>query len=189
MTDFGSGVLHDTRGPSETDRSSGVLHDTRGPSENNRSSGIVASVRDAIIPTGIRNEQVTIRNVAADRLLRYPVEILSTRTGMDLTLTMDYEVYIVPSGNTLVPVGIMYEATAASGVTSAPTVSLGVDGGVDEIFPTEALVDFNVVGEAWSNWILAASQAVSSGSSINLSVTGGTATTLTGSFYLVGFLV
>ena len=153
-------------------------------------SAVIFLLSESTLGSGlIRNDQITVRNVASDRLLRYPVEILATRTGMDLTQTMNYEVYIVPTGNTLIPVGIIFEANAASGVTVAPIVGLGIDTGADEIFSTEGLVDFNVIGEVWSNWILAASQAVPSASSINLSITGGTASTLTASFYLVGFLV
>jgi len=151
---------------------------------------------DAEIPNSaglIRNDQVTVRNVSSDRLLRRPVEILATRTGVDLTQTADYQVYIVPANTTLVVVGIGMEATVVDTPSMVPSVSLGIDTGVDEIFAVEPLVDFNVVGDMWSNWVLGKSQALSvgqtTGTYINLSITGGTATTLTGSFYLFGFLL
>jgi hypothetical protein len=138
----------------------------------------------------LRSKQITERDIDVDRLVDLPVQILSSRFGVNMTTTMISELLVVPTGKTAIVLGIMFEATVADTVTGLPAVSLGIASGEDDIFDQEIMQSFNVVGDTWSNWLsYSHGRAAATGESIKVSITGATATTLISNIHLIGFLI
>jgi hypothetical protein len=138
----------------------------------------------------IRNKQITERDIATDRLVDIPVQILATRYGVDMTTSNVFSIYPVPADKITIILGILVEATVANTVTTAPSLSVGITSGETDIFDTEALVDLNAVGETWSNWLVFShSRAATPGEDIKVNLMGATAATLTADIHLIGFEV
>ena len=140
------------------------------------------------LPLLIRNEQITINDVAADRLINLPVQVLSSRTGLNLLTTQTLEIYQVPLATTSIVLGLFIEITAVNTVTAPPHIRLGIAAGEDDIFTPEALNGVDTLGESWSRWLLfSSSRAATASQFIKLGVEAGSATALEASVYLLGF--
>ncbi len=138
----------------------------------------------------IRNKQITQETLDADLLVDIPIQILSSRFGVDITQSMVSELLVVPTGKVAIIMGILFEATVANSVTVPAIASLGIASGEDDIFAAEMMQNFDVAGETWSNWLVFSSaRAATAGQSIKLNLTAATATTLISDIHLIGFLV
>lgn len=138
----------------------------------------------------IRSKQITERDITADRLVDIPVQVLSSRSGVDMTTTAVSELLAPATGKIAIILGILFEVTQANTVTVPATISVGVASGEDDIFASEAMQDFNAVGDTWSNWLVFShARAVTSGETAKVNITGATATALVSDIHLIGFLV
>jgi len=138
----------------------------------------------------IRNKQITQGTLDADRLVAIPIQILSSRFGVNMTQSFISELLVVPTGKAAIIMGILFEATVANSVTVPAIVSLGIASGENDIFATEMMQNFNVAGDTWSNWLVFSSaRAATAGESIKLNLTGATASSLISDIHLIGFFV
>jgi len=138
----------------------------------------------------IRSRQITQNTIDADRLVEIPMQILSSRFSVDMTQSFISELLVVPTEKIAIVMGILFEATVANSVTVPATVSLGIASGETDIFAAEPMINFDVAGETWSNWlVLSGARAATAGQSIKLNLTAATATALAANIYLIGFLV
>lgn len=139
---------------------------------------------------GLRSNQITQNTLFNELLVNTPVQVLSSRNSVDMTITQISSLFLVPTGKTVIILGVLIEAATANSVTVVPTISLGIAGGENDIFPAESLVDFDTVGDTWSNWLVFSNaRAGTAGQEIKMNITGGTATFLVANIHLMGFLI
>jgi len=137
---------------------------------------------------GIRNEQIQLATLTGDRFTDTPIEMVASIYGLDLAQSGVTNIYTVPTGVFAVVVGVIIEAIEASAVTVVPSVSIGIVAGETDIFDTEALQDFDTLGDTWSNWLsFSTGRAAAESEVIKINVTAATATQLLGNVHLIGF--
>jgi hypothetical protein len=136
----------------------------------------------------LRSPQLAYRTLAPDRLINTPVDVLGSITNFDLTQTGVFNLYTTPSYKLGFTLGIFCQATAADTVTVVPQISVGIASGETDIFAQESLINFDTVGDVWSNWLVFSKSRNSLATEvIKINVTGATATTLLANIYLIGF--
>lgn len=117
------------------------------------------------------------------------VGILSTVTAISLTATATTSLY-TPSGHSAIITGIMIRPTTVTAFTIAGAISIGQNGSVNDIIPITTLTGLNTTALFFPLTPLIASAITISGNTISLKVTtGATATTLTASVDLIGYLI
>lgn len=137
----------------------------------------------------IQNRAITVGTLDTDRLVDIPIQILSSRFGVNMTQSFISELLVVPTGKIAIIMGILFEATVANSIAVPAIVSLGIASGENDIFAAEPMQSFDTAGETWSNWLVFSSaRAATAGQSIKLNLTGATATTLISDIHLIGFL-
>lgn len=146
----------------------------------------------------LRNETIADAGLSPDRLFNLPNQTLSlSPTSIDLATIADTTVASIITGQEAIITGALLQITAVSGLSAAPTVSIGTSPGPvgSNLFSATTLFGFNTVGECWVFWntlssgILASSAVSGDTSNIIFSVTtAATATTLTADLYLLGFI-
>jgi hypothetical protein len=62
----------------------------------------------------IRNKQLTQNTLASDRLENIPVQVLASRSGVDMTVSGVSELLVVPAGEIAIILGILFEASCNS---------------------------------------------------------------------------
>jgi hypothetical protein len=183
-----SGVLHALRGAALNERASGVTHALRGAAFNDRASGVVRKTRGTPFDSRISNYQIAYRALAPDRLVNIPIAALRSQTSFDLAQTRVFNLYTIPAGKNGMVLGIFFEAIAADSVTVAPAISVGIASGEADILPSESMLNFDTVGDVWSNWlVLTKARGASATEVIKLNVVGATATKLLADVHLIGF--
>jgi len=136
----------------------------------------------------LRSEQVAIRTLAPDRLVKLPINTLASQSSFDLTQTRIFNLYTTPVGKIGFILGIFVSAIVADTVTVMPQISAGIASGENDIFAQEALTDFDTTGDVWSNWLVLTKARNSRQQEIvKLNVTGATASKLLANIYLIGF--
>lgn len=118
--------------------------------------------------------------------------LLSTVSGVDLKVTGPTSLYTVPTGKTLYVTEIIVDITAASGFAVAATARIGKSAAYTEWLAATALTGLNGVGKflQLSKTALGlVHQTFTANEVLAVDLTvGATATTLTGRFYVFGFL-
>lgn len=116
--------------------------------------------------------------------------LLATETGIDATATGDTAIYTVPADRSLLVGYCSFEVTAVTGYTSAPTVSVGANASVNDIYTNTALTGLDTLNEVLTLSTTDPLVSISAGDVVSLRVaTGATATTLTLTMRLYGRLV
>jgi hypothetical protein len=117
------------------------------------------------------------------------VGILKTTSNISLTSAATTALY-TPSGNSAVVTGIIVRITAVTAFVTAASISIGQNGSVNDIIPITALTGLNSTALFFPLTPTIVSALTISGNTISLKVTtGATATTLTASVDLLGYLV
>lgn len=138
----------------------------------------------------LTGKQIEQGGLAADRLVNIPVQVLASRSGATLTSTIVSELYSVPSGQIAIILGIIFEATSVDTVTTPPEVSVGIASGETDIFPNETMINFDSLGNTWSNWLVfSKAKAAIGGETVKMNLTGATANILISNIHLIGFLI
>lgn len=144
-------------------------------------SGVTAADQATIFVAG---------NVVNDALPFNQPGRLITVTGIDAKTTGTTTLYTVPTGKTAIITGAVVRCTAASAITVAPTLGIGVAAGEDDIFPSTTLTGLTTTGKGWAFdpgglAVTAAAAAV-----IKLGIdTAATGTSQTLAIDLLGYLV
>lgn len=115
--------------------------------------------------------------------LTYPVNVLSTTTGIDAKTAATTNLYTVPAGKTLIPFGFIIECTAQTAITVGPDVSFGKDPGTSDFGngTTSNILTTSDVSQTVIGTNVGTYPATPAGSIINATVTNvatGTAMTL-----------
>lgn len=122
-----------------------------------------------------------LRNISAG--------ILSTTTGIDGKTIATIDLYTVPAGKSAIITKGIIRPTTVTNLTVVPVMGAGRNATQDDIFSSQTLTGI----DANSFWIFNPSGKVviaTAGEIIKLGIdTGATATTLTLSSYLCGFLI
>ena len=143
-----------------------------------------------IITKFIADLAVTTAKLADDAVAD---KALATVGGVDLKTVGQTTLYTVPSGKTLVIVEVIARLTAASGVTVAPVIRIGKAAAYNEWLGLTTLTGLDVA-EEFIKLAESASALVyktfAAGEVVKVDVqTGATATTMTATFYVFGYLV
>jgi len=116
--------------------------------------------------------------------------ILSTTTGIDAKIATTTNLYTVPSGKTAVITGAVIRITTADTITVPPTLGIGIVAGEENIFASTQLVGLDAGNEIYK---FTSSGTLISGVAtevIKLGIdTGATATTMTITVDLIGYLL
>lgn len=119
--------------------------------------------------------------------------LLSTITSVNLKNTGQTTLYTVPAGKTLILTDIIALATTASVVAVVPIIRIGKSASYNEWLPLTTLTGFDTTNKFTSLSVSAAllmHQTFAATEVVKVDVqTGATATTLTASFYCLGFLI
>lgn len=131
--------------------------------------------------------------VPSSELIGGATGILASITGVDLKTTGQTTLYTVPAGKTLVLTDVIALATTASTITIAPIVRIGKASSYNEWLPLTTLTGLDTTNKFTSLGMSAAllmHQTFAAGEVVKIDVqTGSTATTLTVTLHLLGFLV
>lgn len=118
------------------------------------------------------------------------VALLSTTASINAKTVATTNLYTVPAGKKAIITDIILHVTAADTVTVVPTLGVGVAAGEIDIMPSTSLTGFDALNELYKYSCTGTYVSVAAGGIIKLGVdTGATATTMTISVYLMGFLV
>jgi hypothetical protein len=116
--------------------------------------------------------------------------LLSSTTAINAKTVATTNLYTVPAGKTAIITGVIFHCTAADTVTVVPTLGVGVAAGEIDIMPSTSLTGFDALNELYRYSPEGTYVSVAAGGVIKVGIdTGATATTMTISAYLMGFLV
>lgn len=119
--------------------------------------------------------------------------LLATITSINLKNTGQTTLYTVPTGKTLFLTEIVMSATAASTITIPPIIRVGKASSYNEWLPLTTLTGLDTTNKFTQLTVsstLLMHQTFAAAEVVKLDVqTGSTATTLTATAYLFGFLV
>ena len=117
-------------------------------------------------------------------------EILSTTTGIDAKIVATTNLYTVPVGNTAIVTGAVIRVTVADTVTVSPTLGIGIAAGEDDIISSTLLTGLNLITEFYKFNVEGIAVVGAATEVIKLGIdTGATATTMTISIDLIGYLI
>lgn len=129
-------------------------------------------------------------DVDGNLILAGGVELISETGSVDGTSTGVTALYTVPSGIQIVVTQVVVRVTAASAVTVVPTLGVGIGAGEDDIVSPQTLTGLSATGDVFTLDVEAKSVIADPSDVINLGIdTGATATTLTLSIDLIGYVV
>jgi len=115
---------------------------------------------------------------------------LITITGVDAKVTGTTTLYTVPTGKTAVITGAVIRCTAATAITVAPALGIGVAAGEDDIFASTALTGLTATTKVWSFGASGLAAPVAAAGVIKLGIdTAATGTSQTIAVDLLGYLV
>lgn len=118
-----------------------------------------------------------------------PIGILATITGIDGTALGSTTLY-TPSGKQAVVLAVVPRITAASGVISVASASVGQNVNVNDIIPITALTNLNAVNIAFPLNVVLPAVVVQSGSPIKFKITTAyVASAVTLAIDLIGYLL
>jgi hypothetical protein len=116
--------------------------------------------------------------------------ILSTTTGIDAKIVATTNLYTVPVGKTAVITSAVIRVTVADTITVVPTVGIGIAAGETDIFASTALTGLDATTKVFRFDAIGTYVAGAAGNVIKLGIdTGATATTMTISVDLIGYLL
>ena len=135
-----------------------------------------------------RDGFIRSRTFDLDKLAFAPFVVLSETTGVDLTTTGTTDLCTIPSGQTPIILGTIFEVSNISSPTSDPAISVGIAAGETDIFPTSTLVAFDTLNKTYTFWTDAKSVHGVATDVIRMNVqTAAVATTLEADVKLIGF--
>lgn len=118
------------------------------------------------------------------------VRVLSTVTGINAKTTGATTLYTVPTSRTAVITGAIVRCTAASSITVAPTLGIGVAAGEDDIFASTALTGLTANTKEWHFSLTGLASKNAAASVISLGIdTAATGTSQTLAVDLLGYLI
>lgn len=121
------------------------------------------------------------------------IGVLATVLGINLKNTGQTTLYTVPSGKTLIITDILLIPTTANTITIPPIIRIGKASNYNEWAPLVTLTGLNAANQLFSLATAATGlirQTFAAGEVVKLDVqTGATATSLTITTYLFGFLI
>lgn len=133
----------------------------------------------------------SLANSAVKIILQSPASVvrLSTTSGIDGTTIATTSLY-TPTGFSGVVLGIVVRVTAASGVISVGSASVGQNAGVNDIIPITALTSLNAAGQGLPIDVVTPEAITPSGTPIQFKITTGyVATSITLAVDLIGYLI
>lgn len=118
-----------------------------------------------------------------------PISRLATVAGISTTATGATNVYTVPAGRTAIITSANVRCTAATAITTGPTLGMGVAAGEDDIYASTALASFLSVGQLYGFTTNGMSVSVAAGSVVKVGIdTAAVGTAQTVTVDLVGYL-
>lgn len=131
--------------------------------------------------------------VVATELTANTYGLLNTVSGVDLKATGQTTLYTVPSGKSAIITEIVGVISSANTVAVPPAARIGLASAYTEWMPITTFTGINATNQFFnlsSSGALLIHTLFTTGQVVKIDVTtGATATTLTGTFYVFGFLI
>lgn len=118
------------------------------------------------------------------------IRILSTTTGINAKTVATTNLYTVPAGKTAIITEAIIRVTAANTITVVPTLGIGIAAGEDDIYLPQIITGTNATNKIYRFSASGSYRNGSAGDVIKLGIdVGATATTMTISIDLIGYLI